>query len=62
MKFQEQGRIEALHSAINKFVVYEKFSEMNNKYDINNFSKLLEDFNPKDEIDIMNVQLGDLAI
>lgn len=46
----EKERCEAVHSAINKFVVYEKFSEMNNKYDVNNFSKILEEYNNEDEL------------
>lgn len=46
----EHERCEAVHSAINKFVVYEKFAEMNNKYDVNNFSKALEEYKTEDEI------------
>jgi len=46
----ELERCEGIHSAINKFVVYEKFSEMNNKYDVNNFSKILEEFNNENEL------------
>lgn len=45
MKNFESERCEAIHSAINKFVVYEMSAEMNNKYDIGNFSKLLEEYN-----------------
>ena len=33
-----------MHSSINQFVVFEKFAEMNNKYDVGNFAKLLEEF------------------
>lgn len=46
----EKDRCEAVHSTINKFVVYEKFSEMNNKYDVNNFSKLIDEYNNEDEV------------
>lgn len=42
-----------MHSAINKFVVYEKFSEMNNKYDVNNFSKILEEYNNEEELNVI---------
>lgn len=41
----EEARVEQLHSSINQFVVFEKFVEMNNKYDVGNFSKLIDDFN-----------------
>ena len=41
----EVARCEQIHSSINQFVVFEKFAEMNNKYDVNNFSKLIDDFN-----------------
>ena len=30
----EGARCEAVHEAINKFVVYEKFAEMTHKYDV----------------------------
>lgn len=46
----EKERCEEVHSSINKFVVYEKFSEMNNKYDVGNFSKLIEEYNNNDEL------------
>jgi len=39
-----------VHEAINKFVVYEKFAEMTHKYDVQNFSKLLDDYNTADEL------------
>lgn len=42
----EKPRIELIHEAIASFVVFETSAEMNNKYDIGNFSKLLERFNP----------------
>lgn len=50
MKSFESERCEAIHSAINKFVVYEMSAEMNNKYDIGNFSKLLEEYNNEEEM------------
>jgi predicted phosphohydrolase len=50
LKKFEEDRCEAVHSAINKFVVYEKFSEMNNKYDVNNFSKILDEYKTEEEI------------
>ena len=45
----EVARCEQIHSSINQFVVFEKFAEMNNKYDVNNFSKLIDDFNLETE-------------
>jgi len=51
LKELEKVRVEAIHSAINKFVVYEKFSEMNNKYDIGNFSKILDEFKEENEME-----------
>ena len=46
----EEARCEQIHSSINQFVVFEKFAEMNNKYDVNNFSKLIDDFDLKKEV------------
>ena len=46
----EKDRCEQVHSSINQFVVFEKFSEMNHKYDVNNFSKLIDDFNLPEEV------------
>lgn len=46
----EGERCEAIHAGINKFVVYEKFSEMNNKYDVNNFSKIIDEYNNIEEV------------
>ena len=54
----EKERSEAVHAAINKFVVYEKFAEMNNKYDVNNFSKLLEEYNNEQEIEAIRQSLA----
>mgnify|MGYP006130265101 CR=1 FL=1 len=46
----EDGRCEQIHASINQFVVFEKFAEMNNKYDVNNFSKLIDTFSKQNEI------------
>jgi hypothetical protein len=35
----EGPRSEAVHSSVNSFVVFEMSAEMNNKYDVNKFSK-----------------------
>jgi hypothetical protein len=40
----EGPRIEQLHSSINSFVVFETSAEMNNKYDVGKFAKILESF------------------
>ncbi|CDW78919.1 UNKNOWN [Stylonychia lemnae] len=50
LKQFESERCENVHSAINKFVVYEMSAEMNNKYDVNNFSKLLEEYKNEEEL------------
>lgn len=42
-----------MHSSINQFVVFEKFAEMNNKYDVKNFSDLIEKFKVEDEMDVI---------
>ncbi len=49
LRLFEEERCEAVHSAINKFVVYEVSSEMNNKYDANNFSKMLDEYKNEEE-------------
>ena len=46
----EEERCEAIHSSINQFVVFEKFVEMNNKYDVKNFADTLENFKVEDEL------------
>ena len=46
----EEERCEQIHSSINQFVVFEKFAEMNNKYDVNNFSKLIDEFKKDSEV------------
>ena len=49
LKFEEE-RCEQIHSSINQFVVFEKFAEMNNKYDVKNFSDLIDKFDLNDEV------------
>ena len=49
----EQPRTETLHNAINSFVVFEMSAEMNNKYDVGNFAKLLETFDAKAEFELI---------
>jgi hypothetical protein len=39
-----------VHEAINKFVVYEKFAEMTHKYDVQQFTKILDEYNTIDEL------------
>ena len=46
----EGVRCEAVHEAINKFVVYEKFAEMTHKYDVQQFTKILDEYNTIDEL------------
>ena len=46
----EFSRCEQIHSSINQFVVFEMAAEMNNKYDLGNFAKILEDFTPYQEM------------
>lgn len=53
----ESARCQAVHEAINKFVVYEKFAEMTHKYDVQNFSKLLDDYNTADELKAIRAYL-----
>ena len=50
----EDPRCEAIHSVINQFVVFEQSAEMNNKYDLGNFAKLLEAFTPQQEMAILD--------
>ena len=47
----EEFRCEQVHSSINQFVVFEKFAEMNNKYDVKNFSKLIDEFKLENEVE-----------
>lgn len=49
----EKARCEMIHSAINQFVVFEKFAEMNNKYDVANFSKIIDTFDLDREVSII---------
>jgi hypothetical protein len=46
----EQPRCESIHSVINQFVVFEQSAEMNNKYDLGNFAKILEEFSVPQEM------------
>ena len=56
-KFEEE-RCEQVHSAINQFVVFEKFAEMNNKYDVKNLSDLLETFTVEGEMKHVNEDIA----
>jgi hypothetical protein len=38
-------------------VVFEKFAEMNNKYDVKNFSDLIDQFKVDDEMLVLNEEL-----
>lgn len=49
MKFEEERCLQC-HSSINQFVVFEKYAEMNNKYDVKNFSELIEQFDMEAEL------------
>ncbi len=49
----EKPKVELIHSAINSFVVFEMSAEMNNKYDVGNFAKILETFNPDLEVGLV---------
>lgn len=53
----EKPRTELLHNSINSFVVFEMSAEMNNKYDVGNFAKLLETFNPDTEVTLVSTYL-----
>ena len=53
----EGTRCEAVHEAINKFVVYEKFAEMTHKYDVGNFSKLLDEYSTAEELNYIRKYL-----
>ena len=46
----EKPRSELIHSAIHQFTVFEISAEMNNKYDISNFARSLETFDPEKEL------------
>jgi len=54
IKEMEEPRIEQIHSSINSLVVYEMSAEMNNKYDVGKFAKILEDFNLKTELGLVD--------
>ena len=53
----EGVRCEAVHEAINKFVVYEKFAEMTHKYDVQQFTKILDEYNTIDELQAIRKHL-----
>lgn len=40
-------------------MVFEKFAEMNNKYDVNNFSKLIDTFNLEKEVQLHQDEIDD---
>ena len=46
-----------IHSCVNQFVVFEKFSEMNNKYDVKNFADLLDSFSVENEMKVFDEEL-----
>lgn len=50
LKKFEEARCDLIHSAINQFVVFEKFAEMNNKYDVKNFSDMIDKFDLQEEL------------
>ena len=53
----EFARCAQIHSCINQFVVFEQSAEMNNKYDLNNFAKILENFTQQSEIKTVDMYL-----
>ena len=53
----EFPRCDQIHSSINQFVVYEMSAEMNNKYDLGNFARLLESFTPQQEMKTLDQYL-----
>ena len=55
----EKDRCEQVHSSINQFVVFEKFAEMNNKYDVTNFSKLIDTFDLDKEVQVMQEDIDE---
>jgi len=50
LKQFEEARCDLIHSAINQFVVFEKFAEMNNKYDVKNFADIIDKFELQEEL------------
>jgi hypothetical protein len=46
----EEQRCEQVHSTIGQFVVFEKSAEMNNKYEVKNFSTLIDSFKIENEM------------
>ena len=53
----EFSRCDQIHSSINQFVVFEMSAEMNNKYDLGNFAKILDDFTPQQEMKTLDQYL-----
>ena len=47
-----------MHASINKFVVYEKFAEQSNKYDVGNFAKIIDEFDIGQEIEAVRSTVG----
>ena len=54
LKTMEEPRLEQIHSSINSFVVFEMSAEMNNKYDVGKFAKILEDFSTQNELQLID--------
>lgn len=50
LKQYEEDRCQQCHSSINQFVVFEKYAEMNNKYDVKHFSDLIDQFDIQAEL------------
>ena len=53
----ESQRCEQIHSSIGQFIVFEKYAEMNNKYDVKNFSNLIDSFNLEREVEVIADEL-----
>ena len=57
LKQCEEKRCEQVFSSIGQFIVFEKQAEMNNKYDVKNFSALLDSFNLEKEVAIIEEEI-----
>ena len=55
----ENERCQNIHEAVGGFVVFEKNAEMNNKYDVGNFAKLLETFDAEKEDQLVQKYLNE---
>jgi hypothetical protein len=53
----EQPRCIAVHSAISQFVVFQQSADMNIKYDINQFAKVLDAFSITQEMSVTDNHL-----